>query len=66
MADEIAPSASRVARRAPASAPGMPSKNHHGTPFIAGSTSVSSPRSGAMPAATAGNDGALTAITTPS
>ena len=42
----------------------MPEKNHHGTPFIAVSTMVSRPSSGAMRAATAAMAGALTATTT--
>ena len=41
-----------------------PAPNHQGTPFIAGSTSVAGPISGAIRAATAGSDGALTATST--
>ena len=41
-----------------------PGRNHHGTPFIAGSTTVVGPSSGAIAAPTAGSAGALTAMTT--
>ena len=64
IAAAIAPSGSSDASRSPAHGPGMPAKNHHGTPFIAVSTIVPGPRSGAMRAATAGSAGAFTATTT--
>src|SRR5215469_16517344 len=41
----------------------MPAPNHHGTPFIAGSTTVSSASSGARVGASAASAGLLTAIT---
>ena len=41
-----------------------PCTNHHGTPFIAGSTIVCGPSSGPIACATAGRAGALTAMTT--
>jgi hypothetical protein len=53
-------------RRWPASAPPKPCKNHQGTPFMAVSTRVSGPSSGAMWRATSGSEGALTASTTTS
>jgi hypothetical protein len=42
------------------------SKNHHGTPFIAGRTTVDGPSSGPMEATAAGAAWALTASTTAS
>ena len=42
----------------------MPWPNHHGTPFMAGSTTVRGPSSGAMRGATAASAGPLTATTT--
>ena len=64
IAAAIAPAGSSVRNRSPAQGPGMPEKNHHGTPFIAVSTMVSGPSSGAMRAATSGIAGPLTATTT--
>ena len=58
------PSGSTDVSRVPASAPPKPCKNHHGTPFIAVSTRVCGPSSGAIWRATSGSDGALTASTT--
>jgi hypothetical protein len=51
--------AARVHRlqRVPASAPPKPSKNHQGTPFMAVSTTVSGPISGAMAAPRPGRPG---------
>ena len=42
----IAPSGSTAFRREPSNRPPKPSKNHHGTPFIAVSTMVSGPIEG--------------------
>ena len=65
MARAIAPSGSTAPRRWPAMGPPKPpSRNHQGTPFIAVSTMVSAPISGAMRSATPASAGALTAITT--
>ena len=60
----MAPSGSTACSAVPASAPPKPSKNHQGTPFIAVSTTVPGPISGAMWRATSRMAGALTATTT--
>jgi hypothetical protein len=62
----MAPSGSTLWSDRPAAGPCRPWQNHQGTPFIAGTISVSGPNSGAMWRATSANAGALTAITTTS
>jgi hypothetical protein len=64
MARAISPVGSTACSAVPASAPPKPSKNHQGTPFMAVSTMVSGPISGAMWRATSSSAGALTAMTT--
>ena len=64
IARAISPVGSTACSRWPAWAPPKPSRNHHGTPFIAVSTTVSGPISGPIWRATASSEGALTAITT--
>ena len=63
MAAAMRPPGSMLCSGAAPSA-GAPAPNHQGTPFIAGSTSVCGPSSGAMRCATSPSDGLLTAITT--
>ncbi len=60
------PSGSMLLSARPAAAPCRPWQNHQGTPFIAGTTSVCGPSSGAMRRATSASAGAFTAITTTS
>ena len=64
MARPMAPSGSTACSVVPASGPPKPSKNHQGTPFMAVSTTVSGPISGAMWRATSASAGALTATMT--
>ncbi|OQB98874.1 MAG: hypothetical protein BWX79_03259 [Alphaproteobacteria bacterium ADurb.Bin100] len=64
IARAISPVGSTACSAVPASAPPKPSKNHQGTPFMAVSTTVSGPISGAMWRATSSSAGALTAMTT--
>ena len=59
IARPIDPPGSTLSSCMPAYGPGTPSKNHHGTPFIAGNTKVSGPISGAIDCATGGQRGAL-------
>jgi len=66
IASAIAPRGSTERRRVPSSVPPKPSKNHHGTPFIAATTAVSGPRSGRSRAATASSACAFTARSTAS
>ena len=58
------PSASTAFNGMPECTPPKPLKNHHGTPFIAVSTTVSGPSSGAIPRATPASVCAFTATTT--
>jgi hypothetical protein len=60
----ITPPASTESRWVPDSAPPKPCKNHHGTPFMAVSTTVLGPMSGPMRRATSAMAGAFTATIT--
>ena len=64
MAAAIVPPGSTLSRCRPWQGPPKPSKNHHGTPFIAVSTMVRGPSSGPMTAAADRAACALTASTT--
>jgi hypothetical protein len=57
------PPGSTAGSRSPSHGPPNPSKNHHGTPFMAATMTVSWSSSGAMRAATDASAGPLTAIT---
>jgi len=60
----MAPPGSTASSERPATGPPKPCKNHHGTPFMAVSTTVCGPISGPTCCATVAKAGALTAITT--
>ncbi len=64
IAAAIPPSGSTAWTAAPSWGPPRPWKNHHGTPFIAVSTTVSGPSSGRIAGARPGSDGPFTARTT--